>query len=649
MDWNQLFHKKEDWQKNTFDRIKASLISAKDNRFLRFESVTESHLVMVYGKTQVGKTSLILEMIGLRDDCIQSVYDVLRAGTPRGNSSTSTAILYASSDCEAYGLAFADASANSPRQISYYDSEGIVTELIRIRQDVEQHRADPSKILYIYIPCNYFAQNYAKNSVAILDMPGIEGRNTKEALHIQNLMAMYLPVSSVCIIVCRSNDIQSLDALALPNGLDWKQLNHRFLLAVTSAYNDGTTKQFFRTQPSQRSSSFYEYVTAAYTQELRKVLGNANTTAVYPLDVGDTLRCLRESLPSAADQQELLETKARVLRDLQNAILRCKGERLQSALADLATIAENYGKEELQEIERERGVLQDQLQGKKRQITATTQYVKDLQADAAFCNERQSALERAKKKLLHLIEFCSVKLEDAAIEAWVKSDIWDRRYLDDPDKKLLSAQLEVVEQYAESMLQLLKKVEVDIPFMQSALAEKVYSDVAASPEYNALYPEKGGLFRRKKRVYIEDVVKILEKMQNNIILLLHPYEAQCAEKLNQAIWTEQKRILQTHRQISTQQHAMQEWHKNIGELEQQIDSLYQAKMDIQRRQQLDRETLDLYASHARQAYLEQREEVVGQINSSLDAHDKLLLILFLGLLDQDYQKVTGGTYETGDQ
>lgn len=120
-------------------------------------------------------------------------------------------------------------------------------------------------------------------------------------------------------------------------------------------------------------------------------------------------------------------------------------------------------------------------------------------------------------------------------------------------------------------------------------------------------------------------------------------------KLDQAIWTEQKRILQTHRQISTQQHAMQEWHKNIGELEQQIDSLYQAKMDIQRRQQLDRETLDLYASHAKQAYLEQREEVVGQINSSLDAHDKLLLILFLGLLDQDYQKVTGGTYETGDQ
>ena len=74
MEWNQLFLKKEDWQRKTFKMIKSDLISAKDNRFVRYDNTEENHLVMIYGKSQVGKTTLILNMIGLKPDCFSEVY-----------------------------------------------------------------------------------------------------------------------------------------------------------------------------------------------------------------------------------------------------------------------------------------------------------------------------------------------------------------------------------------------------------------------------------------------------------------------------------------------------------------------------------------------------------------------------------------------
>lgn len=93
MEWSQQFLDKEYWQRNTFERIKNDLLSVKGNRFVQYGGSKEKYLVMVYGKSQVGKSTMILSMIGIDDRFFQEVYDTLRAGIPRGNSSTSTAII----------------------------------------------------------------------------------------------------------------------------------------------------------------------------------------------------------------------------------------------------------------------------------------------------------------------------------------------------------------------------------------------------------------------------------------------------------------------------------------------------------------------------------------------------------------------------
>lgn len=97
----ELFKEKSIWQKDAFERIKASLLTTRDNALLKYEGLQESYLVVVYGPAQIGKTSLILKLVGIRDDCFQCVSQTLRTKEiTRGNSSTSTAIIYARSDTE---------------------------------------------------------------------------------------------------------------------------------------------------------------------------------------------------------------------------------------------------------------------------------------------------------------------------------------------------------------------------------------------------------------------------------------------------------------------------------------------------------------------------------------------------------------------
>lgn len=410
MEWSQLFHKKEDWQKDTFEMIKSNLISAKGNRFVRYDNSEESHLVMIYGKSQVGKTTLILNMIGLNPDYFSEVYNTLRAGVPRGNSSTSTAIIYAKSINEQYGCAFTSLNSLYSKETSYFDKYGMISHLESIRHQVERNKVSSDSILFIYIPKNYFIQDSTADSISIMDMPGIESRNHKEDIHVQNLMTKYIPISSVCIIACRSNEIQHLETLVLPNHIDWKRMNHRFILVITHAYNDGSTKRYFKTKPAERKESFYDYVIETYNKDIRKVLGDANKTEVYPVDVGDTLTKLCDTeIKREVDKKEIIATKNRVLSDLRKSIVGHKGERLKSALMDLDVIIQKYGEEEIKYIDNEIEKQKSKISDKKQLISITKNYIEQLSADDSEQSEIISDIkdyECFKKKFDKLLSSC---------------------------------------------------------------------------------------------------------------------------------------------------------------------------------------------------------------------------------------------------
>ncbi len=446
MEWNQLFHKKEDWQRKTFEMVKNDLISARDNRFIRYDNTEENHLVMIYGKSQVGKTTLILNMIGLNPSCFPEVYETLRAGVPRGNSSTSTAIIYAKSINDQYGCALASINALSSKDTHYFDKNDMISHLKKIRQQVESNRVDPDNILFIYIPKKYFIQDSTADSISIMDMPGIESRNHKEDIHVQNLMTKYLPISSVCIIACRSNDIQSLETLVLPNRLDWRRMEHRFILVITHAYNDGTTKQYFKIDSSKRKIKFYDYVIDAYTQEIRKILGTTNQTEVYPVDVGDTLKRLcSEEIKGEDDRKEIMATKDQVLSNLRKSIVSHKGERLKSALMDLDVIIKHYGEDEINIIDSEITGVGSKIEDKRKLIACIERDIEQLNDDESEQNEMLSEIEELNEFINQfdgLLSSCVSDLSSQAEQFIQNKSLYKTSsngdYLKDKEQKLLS-------------------------------------------------------------------------------------------------------------------------------------------------------------------------------------------------------------------
>ena len=114
------------------------MLTARDNAFLQYDGMQESYLVVVYGPSQIGKTSLILKLIGIRDDgdCFQKVSQTLRTKEiTRGNSSTSTAILYARSDTEQYALAVEDEPGKVSEKL-FFGNEELEAKLIEVRSRV---------------------------------------------------------------------------------------------------------------------------------------------------------------------------------------------------------------------------------------------------------------------------------------------------------------------------------------------------------------------------------------------------------------------------------------------------------------------------------------------------------------------------------
>lgn len=254
MKYEELFQQKDLWQENAFNKIKESLLSVRDNPLLRYDTMRKKYLVVIYGKSQIGKSTLILNMIGIRDKCFPLVYKTLRAKVPKGNSSTSTAIIYSKSDTEDYGLAVAPLNGQIPEKQSYTADE-LSQKLEEMRSRVEQNKEADDLILFIDIPRSFFVEDPTAEDIMVMDMPGVESRNQKEKNHVEALMRRYIPIAQVCIVACSANKIQSLEDTELPGELRWREMPEQYVVVTTSSYSQGTIKDYFRKPATARLNS----------------------------------------------------------------------------------------------------------------------------------------------------------------------------------------------------------------------------------------------------------------------------------------------------------------------------------------------------------------------------------------------------------
>ena len=176
---------RETWQNNTIEEIKKKVIYKPKS--LKNSRVGEK-LVAIYGPPLIGKTTLILCLIGIAPEFQKKVYNDIRAGVPRGNSSTSTAIIYHQIDADLYGVKYGE----SDGCIELCTDTELQEKIREVRMKVEVDSASKD-ILHIYIPQKYFSKKVINEAgLNIVDLPGDGRRNIKEKSQVDAMKNKYL-------------------------------------------------------------------------------------------------------------------------------------------------------------------------------------------------------------------------------------------------------------------------------------------------------------------------------------------------------------------------------------------------------------------------------------------------------------------------
>lgn len=651
----QILQDKDNWKRDTFQILKKNLLSVKSNRFIQYGETQETHLVCIYGKSQVGKTTLILNMIGLKDEeCKQKVSQVLRGGVEKGNSSTSTAIIYTQSETNDYCVRIETLDGNIIKENVECTPDEMIRQLQSIRNDVENNALSSKGILHIAIPKDYFSPTIKRKKLTILDLPGIESRNLNERAHVESLMSRYIPMSSVCVITCNASQIQSLENEELPNGIDWKSFPQRFVVVLTKAYIDGTIKEYFKKNRTQRTQSFKDFVQEKYRNELTNVIGKNCQTEVFPIDVGESFNKLyNNELTNDDDRKELLLTRNSLLDALHEFVEKQKGERLLSTIKELRFIVEKYDNEKNENLENsknnygeENEKLNDKLRKEKKNIE---HYSNDMSEIERRITNKNYEINQIKETLNNAIVDYSKNviknIKEAVTKLGLVKEQDDEPYFKDNGKKLKKEIYNCLDNLFDN--------KIKVPFYESMdklnVTDEIYGSVIVNSIYNdfifkyerELYPELS-LWEKlwdKSKVKLTNAYSYIDEIKNTIFLNIPTFDSKINRTLNE---TKQERneikqlINKSNERIIKYEERIKENKKKINEFNELIETVKSQK-------QKDEQTIETYLTYAKEAYINQRNEIIRKINSNITPTEKTLQIFLLGIIDNDYKNLIKNT------
>ena len=626
-------------------------------------------------------------MIGLKDDkCKMEVSEVLRGGVARGNSSTSTAIIYSQSDSDLYGVRAETLDGNITESTEYFTPDEMCRKLQSVRKKVEENSFSNKSILHIFIPKDYFPPSVSTNKVSILDLPGVESSNFLEKAHVESLMNRYIPISSVCIIVSTANTIQSLEVEEMPNGVEWKHLPHKYLVVLTRSYSSGSIKCYFDESREKREKGFLEHVQKCYRDEMSKILGNKNKTEIFPLEFGDSFeRLLSEELKNEEDRSEIRQTRDYVLSSLQESMIKNKGEQLLSIIKELRIIVEQSDEKKLSTLKEEKDGKKEKRDRKEKKLTGFDDQLngnhyqgefdllreiesikQDLENEiAGLCDKRQKVEDMLKKDVPVFSRRLIETIHQIVDEKGLSKNKGGEIYFYDKNKVVLETinsfllnQLKVsIVSTAQSLMQ---DCGLNVDLYDQSIAGSIYSSFV-NQYANQLYPPPNSWldrlldrlpdkFKHKLlsgcTVYLDVALDYIARIEDIIHdEIVSSVISPCNKAIDKSIEDlegEKNHVLD---EINKRNNHIKHLKKEIDEINKEIEEIEFRMSIVESLKEQDLRTLNTYMKYAKEAYKDQKREIINRINSTISPSEKLLYVLFLGVVEKDFETIRNASYE----
>jgi hypothetical protein len=363
--WAELRDGKLDWAYRAYRRFVEDL--SEDVRAHLMDGAGDQEpYVVVFGKTQVGKTTLLLELMGLGPEAQTRVSRVLRGGREFGKSATATTMEYRRSPDGDWHLD----DGSGMRRLAADDD--MCEALGDLRQRMSKRRLKVEKPVVVCIPDDCFGQTAATGiGTRMLDLPGDNPADEVEREHVERMAQRYVPHADLILLVGRGDDLSFLnpEALTLPSIEDWQYVPNRFRIVTTYSFTPHTVQQFARNHKGKLTT---EHFRARLLEQIR-TFGlplspeAASTARFFPLEFGQSWQTMLQEDASFAQRVEPLvnELKATLHADIQasateaarfrNALdvqvvtRRKRKARIEQGKAALAELAERIAKAEATE------------------------------------------------------------------------------------------------------------------------------------------------------------------------------------------------------------------------------------------------------------------------------------------------------------
>jgi hypothetical protein len=305
--WHRLHERQSDWAFRAYSRLIMTLSEDVQEKLSLKDEATQPYIV-IFGKTQVGKTTLLLDMMGIDPEQMPIISEVMRGGREQGKSATATAMEYCGSTNERWGLTL-------QAKTRWLDSDQAMTQALgQIREEMESGQFIAETPCVVHIPKRFFGKNHANApKVRILDLPGDNPANEQEQKHVNQMAKTYLPFADLILLVGRGDDLGFLkpEVITLPGIEDWQAMPHRFRIVTTYSYTAQSVKDILR----RESTADESVLRRRLIQEIERfgVISEAarTETLYFPLEFGNSWMGVQASEPVLHQRMSPIITRLR--------------------------------------------------------------------------------------------------------------------------------------------------------------------------------------------------------------------------------------------------------------------------------------------------------------------------------------------------
>lgn len=282
--WKRLHGETLDWAIQANDEWVASL--SQDGKTLSQRS--PETMVVLFGPTQVGKTTLLLTLLGIADGpSFDAVQKVLRGNRQHGESSTATPMRYAPSPDNRWRRDRPDGPGLSADQMQ--------AELANIRRQVEDGSWQGTDPVSLYIPACYFADSDPLVRVTILDLPGLAAANPRERELVERIAQRHVPTASLILLVSTANRLGVFEPEKLGQELEelkgWVRSPIRYRLVITYAYSQDSVRRWRKDEADAGRACDLAALRDFFNREIAHFelkMPDDLPGRIYPLELGDS-------------------------------------------------------------------------------------------------------------------------------------------------------------------------------------------------------------------------------------------------------------------------------------------------------------------------------------------------------------------------